>query len=73
MLTGVLVTEKYGQISPGSLNHVTRAALLLAGQCFYVEIISQISQSSLRGSPVCSRGFTFEAFCTGEIHTLTGD
>ena len=36
---------------------------------FYVEIISQIS---LRGSHVCSRGFTCDAFCTGEIYNLSG-
>ena len=41
-----------------------------AGNCFYVAIISQIS---LRGSPVCSCGFSCEALCTGEIHSLSGN
>ena len=44
------MTEKHGQISPGSPNHSRGAVKLSAGNCFYVEIISQVS---LRNSPVC--------------------
>ena len=35
--------------------------------------MKMIFQISLRGSLVCCRGFTCEAFCTGEIHSLFGD
>ena len=32
------MTEKYGQISLGSLNYAARTAQLLSGNCFLVEI-----------------------------------
>ena len=47
------------KFSPGRSNYVRGTALLLAGNCLCVDIISQIS---LRGSP-----------CTGEIHSLSED
>ena len=69
MLAGVLVTEKYGQIFTGELKVCNEDIVIISGELLYIEIISQIS---LQGSPVCSRCFTCEAFCTGEIHSLSG-
>ena len=57
------------KFSLGSSNDVTRTAELLEQSCFYVDVTSQIS---LLSSPVCRRGFTCEAFCTGQIHTRGG-
>ena len=34
---------------PGSSNYVMRTALLLAGNCFYIEIVSRISLPGLPG------------------------
>ena len=66
----VLVTEGYGQIFSGKLEFCNEDSIIIDGNCFYVKIILQIS---LWGSPVCCRGFTCEVFCTGEIHSLSGD
>ena len=52
------------ELSLASSYYVARTAKLFAGNCFYLEIISQISH---RVSPV----FTCEAFCTGP-GTFTG-
>ena len=70
MFTGVLVIQKHGQIFTGELKVRNEDNIIIGGELFLCEIISQIS---LRGSPVCSRGFTSKAFCTGEIHGLSGD
>ena len=63
------MTGGYGQIFSGELEFCIEASKIIGGELFLREIVFQIS---LRGSPVCSRGSTRAAFCTGEIHSLSG-
>ena len=57
------------KVFTGSLNYVMRTAKLLAENCLYVEIISQVF---LRGSPVHSRGFTSEVILPGSFTAYLG-
>ena len=56
------MTEGYGDTFSGEFEFCNEDSIIIGGELFYVKIIFQIS---LRGSPVCCRGFTVFHLCRG--------
>lgn len=65
MFTGVLVTEKYAQMFTGEHQLCNEGGIIIDGELFYVNIISQMSP---RGSPIWSWGFHLRGIlCRGDL------